>query len=114
MTAGPKLMLGTKCPSITSRWVQAAPPASNCWTSSPRRLKSAERTDGAIRRGRVICGDRLACVSWLVDGQGRRILYRRYDNPGLHICDELVVEQLVAEETVVGLDVVGHYLDQVI
>src|SRR2546423_13052218 len=38
---------GTKCPSITSKWTQSAPACSRAATSSPSRLKSAERSDGA-------------------------------------------------------------------
>ena len=46
--------LGTKCPSITSRWIQSAPAPSTAATSEPRREKSADRIDGAIRTGRVM------------------------------------------------------------
>ena len=52
MTDGPKVMLGTKCPSITSRWIQSAPAASTASISSPSRLKSEARTDAAILSGR--------------------------------------------------------------
>src|SRR5271163_5121655 len=45
-------MLGTKCPSITSRWIQSAPAASTARTSSPSFEKSDARIDGAITRGR--------------------------------------------------------------
>src|ERR1700682_4313995 len=45
-------MLGTKCPSITSRWIQAAPAASTARTSSPSLEKSDARIDGAMTRGR--------------------------------------------------------------
>ena len=45
-------MLGTKCPSITSRWIQSAPAASTARTSSPSFEKSEARIDGAIMRGR--------------------------------------------------------------
>src|SRR5688500_1064391 len=45
-TNGPIVMLGTKCPSITSTWIQSAPAASTVAISSPRRAKSAERIDG--------------------------------------------------------------------
>ena len=48
ITGGPKVMLGTKWPSITSRWIQSAPAASMASTSSPRRAKSAERIEGAM------------------------------------------------------------------
>src|SRR5580692_5144775 len=45
-------MLGTKCPSITSRWIQSAPAASTARTSSPNLAKSDARIDGAMTRGR--------------------------------------------------------------
>src|SRR5471030_3340742 len=45
-------MLGTKCPSMTSRWIQSAPAASMARTSSPSLEKSDARIDGAITRGR--------------------------------------------------------------
>src|SRR5215475_523562 len=46
-TSGPMVMLGTKRPSMTSTWIQSAPAASTARTSSPSRVKSADRTDGA-------------------------------------------------------------------
>ena len=49
MTGGPKVMLGTKWPSITSRWIQSAPALSIASTSSPSFEKSDASTDGAIR-----------------------------------------------------------------
>ena len=49
MTGGPKVMLGTKWPSITSRWIQSAPAATMASTSSPSFEKSDDSTDGAIR-----------------------------------------------------------------
>src|SRR5664279_4758819 len=45
-------MFGTKCPSITSRWIQSAPAASTARTSSPNLAKSEARIDGAMTRGR--------------------------------------------------------------
>src|SRR3954471_24908029 len=45
------VMLGTKCPSMTSTWIQSAPAASIARTSSPSLAKSAERIEGAIRTG---------------------------------------------------------------
>ena len=45
---GPKVMLGTKWPSMTSTWIQSAPAASTARISSPRRAKSAARIEGAI------------------------------------------------------------------
>src|SRR3954454_12711837 len=52
MTSGPYEMLGTKCPSITSRWIQSAPAASTARTSSPSLEKSDARIEGAIAGGR--------------------------------------------------------------
>src|SRR5215470_9613020 len=53
-TTGPIVMLGTKRPSITSTWIQSAPALSTARTSSPSRVKSAERTDGATRIGCMV------------------------------------------------------------
>ena len=53
-TSGPMVILGTKCPSITSTWIQSAPAASTDCTSSPSLAKSADRIDGAMRSGRRI------------------------------------------------------------
>src|SRR5437899_3926407 len=53
-TTGPMVMLGTKCPSITSTWIQSAPAPSTARTSSPNRVKSADRTDGATRIGCMV------------------------------------------------------------
>src|SRR5262245_28646804 len=47
-TSGPMVMFGTKCPSITSTWIQSQPASSMARTSSPSRAKSAERMDGAM------------------------------------------------------------------
>src|SRR5216683_4708307 len=49
-------MLGTKWPSITSRWIQSAPAWSTARTSSPSLAKSDARIDGAITRGRGVNG----------------------------------------------------------
>ena len=46
MTSGPKVRLGTNWPSITSHWMRSTPASSSAATSSPRRAKSAGRTDG--------------------------------------------------------------------
>src|SRR5271166_6038639 len=50
-TTGPRVMLGTNRPSITSTWIQSAPAASTAQTSSPKRVKSADKTEGAISIG---------------------------------------------------------------
>ena len=47
-TAGPIVRLGTKCPSITSMWIQSAPASSIARTSSPSLAKSADRIEGAM------------------------------------------------------------------
>jgi hypothetical protein len=52
-TSGPIVRFGTKCPSITSTWIQSAPAASIARTSSPSLAKSAERIEGAISSGRI-------------------------------------------------------------
>ena len=48
MTGGPNVMLGTKCPSITSRRIQSPPASSTARISSPSWAKSADRIDGAM------------------------------------------------------------------
>src|SRR5271169_6436490 len=52
-TGGPIVRLGTKWPSITSRWSMVAPPRSTRAISSARRAKSAERIEGTIS---IMCG----------------------------------------------------------
>src|SRR5271165_5638051 len=47
-TGGPMVMLGTKCPSITSTWRTVAPPCIAALASSARRAKSADKMEGAI------------------------------------------------------------------
>src|SRR5581483_2545216 len=46
-TGGPMVILGTKCPSITSTCSSEAPPSAAACTCSASRAKSAERMDGA-------------------------------------------------------------------
>src|SRR5438552_9043452 len=46
-TAGPKEMLGTKWPSMMSRWSQSAPEASTRSVSRARRPKLEARSEGA-------------------------------------------------------------------
>ena len=55
-TSGPRVMLGTKWPSITSTCTQSAPAASTAATSSPSRAKSAERIEGTIAGAREKAG----------------------------------------------------------
>ena len=50
-TAGPKVMLGTKCPSITSIWIQSAPAASIARTSSPSQREVGRKDRGSDERG---------------------------------------------------------------
>ena len=47
----PMVRLGTKWPSMTSMCTKPAPAASIMATSSPRRMKSADRREGAIFTG---------------------------------------------------------------
>ena len=51
-TPGPIEIFGTKCPSITSTWIQSAPAASMARTSSPSLAKSADRIEGEMMSGR--------------------------------------------------------------
>src|ERR1700758_958715 len=91
-------MLGTKCPSITSRWIQSAPAASTARTSSPSLAKSEARIDGAMTRGRdANCSDmcafpnhevcqrlRVTCTKpgGNLRHDGRKILPQRHQLPG--------------------------------
>src|SRR5690348_16191041 len=52
-TGGPMVKLGTKWPSITSRWSMETPARSTRAISSASRAKSADRIDGIIS---IICG----------------------------------------------------------
>ncbi len=47
-TGAPKVMFGTKCPSITSTWSQSALWPIVSAQAAPRAAKSADRIDGAI------------------------------------------------------------------
>ena len=51
-TPGPIVMLGTKCPSMTSIWIRSAPASVTARNSAPSLAKSAERMDGAILTAR--------------------------------------------------------------
>src|SRR5579862_5804771 len=55
----PKVIGGTKCPSMTSTWMTRAPAASTAPTCSPSRAKSAARIDGATWRPVRLRGIRL-------------------------------------------------------
>src|SRR5580704_14135579 len=57
-TIGPTVMLGTKWPSMTSTCSQSAPAAWIASASSPRRAKSADNMEGAIRGWGVLIGSR--------------------------------------------------------
>jgi hypothetical protein len=46
--SGPRVMFGTKWPSMTSMCSQSAPAAWTARTSSPSRAKSAARIEGAM------------------------------------------------------------------
>src|ERR1035441_9706031 len=52
-TGGPMVILGTKWPSMTSRWSMEAPPRSTDAISPASRAKSADRIEGTIS---TICG----------------------------------------------------------
>src|SRR6266849_7111827 len=45
-TGGPIVILGTKCPSIMSRWSTVPPPSRAAFASSASRAKFAERIEG--------------------------------------------------------------------
>src|SRR6185437_5507804 len=69
-TAGPTEILGTKCPSITSTWIESAPAASMARISSPNLAKSAERIDGAMVSGRMTVSERASPNT--LSGNGQR------------------------------------------
>src|SRR5262245_42359100 len=46
-TGGPSVMLGTKCPSMTSTWTTVPPPSAAAWTCSAKCAKSADKIEGA-------------------------------------------------------------------
>jgi hypothetical protein len=52
-TVAPKLIDGTKCPSMTSTWITRGPAASTSSTCDPNRAKSADRIYGATRCSRM-------------------------------------------------------------
>src|SRR4051794_37457534 len=56
-TSGPIVIGGTKCPSITSKWITRAPASITSSIWAPSRPMSAERIDGAtrgsLRRSRI-------------------------------------------------------------
>src|SRR6187402_2931557 len=56
----PQVMLGTKCPSITSMWIRSAPALSTWRISSPSRVRSALRIEGAILMGELMAGEILS------------------------------------------------------
>src|SRR6186713_3260343 len=71
-TGGPIVRLGTKWPSITSTWIQSAPAASIARISSPRRAKSADNIEGAMRTGCCTAG---ILTPARLGGQGRETTY---------------------------------------
>src|ERR1700752_453446 len=66
-------MFGTKCPSITSRWIQSAPAASTLRISSPSLEKSEASTDGAMTRGRGANGWDMALPGMWTGRNGFRV-----------------------------------------
>ena len=50
-TGAPKVMLGTKWPSMISTWIQSALSRMSCEQADPRAAKSAERMEGAMMAG---------------------------------------------------------------
>src|SRR5579872_255299 len=59
-SCGPSVILGTKCPSITSTWIIVPPPSAALATWSARYAKSADKIDGASSINGELSGDRLA------------------------------------------------------
>src|SRR5262245_49205268 len=83
-TGGPMVRLGTKWPSITSTWCQSAPAASIPASSSARRAKSAESSDGAMRRGWSFLGMtvRATCSPFSTCGMGGDSMLGARPSPG--------------------------------
>ena len=62
-TGAPKVMLGTKWPSMISTWSQSAPWPMVSEQALPRAPKSAERIEGAmIAGGAIVCVYRKSIV----------------------------------------------------
>src|SRR5713101_3387120 len=58
-SCGPSVMLGTKCPSITSTWMMVPPPSAARPTCSPSRAKSADKIEGASSINLGLSGKRM-------------------------------------------------------
>src|SRR5688500_2713865 len=89
-TGTPIVMFGTKWPSMTSTWIQSAPAASASWIASPRRAKSADRIDGAMRTSGMIDSEHAHAVRASDDGLGRDA----QEEAGLHDADALAQRRL--------------------
>src|SRR5260370_40893964 len=87
---------GTKCPSITSTWIQSAPADSTARTSSPSLAKSAERIEGATSSGRIAFSGRAS-------GNTRRGSRQR--DSGTRLSD-------LAESLSIRLQMLGNRLEQ--
>src|SRR5690606_15811972 len=83
VTAGPTVRLGTKWPSMTSTWIQSAPACSAARTCSPRRVKSAERIEGAIFRGMSDGGASPGKDAYLVVGGDHHVIGQAHEEPVL-------------------------------
>src|ERR1039458_9704106 len=67
--SGPKVMLGTKRPSITSTWKRSTPAASASFMWAPRRVKSAARMEAEISTLVIMAAeDYAACSAHLQHG----------------------------------------------
>ena len=75
LQTGPMVMFGTNRPSITSMWIQSAPAESAARTSSPRREKSADKIEGAMRIG---------------DARGERTL--KSPTSGIDLCPDMLLD----------------------
>src|SRR5580704_7010952 len=101
-TGGPKVMLGTKWPSITSRWIQSAPAAATARTSSPSFEKSDDRIEGAMitgldtrgvllvdqPAGRWRCGLSMVGQPARVNAKGRRCRDSASGLLSIHACNK--------------------------
>src|SRR5687768_13833105 len=85
VTSGPIVICGTKCPSITSTWIQSAPACSASTTCSRSRPKSADRIEGASLT-LLIVGSRASALDDLDSTRTRHDHGRGHaeEQPALH------------------------------
>src|SRR5688572_9970532 len=85
-------------------------------SSSARAIRRwrAVDTGGADASGSDNVISAVKRASRLLDRQSRRVLNGGDDDKRLHVGDEFVVEELVAQEAVIGADILGDHLEEVV